>query len=353
MTDFKPAGTAEPPLAKAADWVNTKCPKCSGPAQRETNTMPQWAGSCWYYLRYIDPKNSTAFVAPHLEKFWMNVDLYVGGAEHAVLHLLYSRFWHKVLYDLGHVSTKEPFQRLVNQGMILGEDGQKMSKSRGNVVNPDDVINANGADSMRLFEMFMGPLEQSKAWSTAGVQGVYRFLGRVWRLFVDESGALKADIHDKPMDDKQKRLVHQLIQKATQDLDRMQFNTAISAFMVFSNEIAKEPVKSREAMEIFLKLFSPFAPHMTEELWSKLGHKTLLCRETWPDFDPAQLVESTLEIPVQVNGRLKVRLQVPAALPEADLKAMALADPAFVQALEGKTPARVVVVPKRLVNIVI
>ncbi len=353
MKDFKPAGTAEPPLAKAADWVNTKCPACSGPAKRETNTMPQWAGSCWYYLRYIDPKNSEQFVAPELEKFWMNVDLYVGGAEHAVLHLLYSRFWHKVLYDLGHVSTKEPFQRLVNQGMILGEDGQKMSKSRGNVVNPDDVIQVNGADSMRLFEMFMGPLEQSKAWSTTGVQGVYRFLGRVWRLYIGEDGAVRPDLKAVPMNDKQKKLVHQLIQKVTQDLDRMQFNTAISAFMVFSNEIAKEETKSREAMEIFLKLFSPFAPHMAEELWEKLGHKTLVCKETWPDFDPAQLVESTVEIPVQVNGRLKCRLNVPAGIAEADLKVQALADPAVVQALEGKTPTRVVVVPKRLVNIVV
>jgi leucyl-tRNA synthetase len=353
MTDFKPAGTAEPPLAKASDWVNTKCPKCSGPAKRETNTMPQWAGSCWYYLRYIDPKNSKQFVAPDLEKFWMNVDLYVGGAEHAVLHLLYSRFWHKVLYDLGHVSTKEPFQRLVNQGMILGEDGQKMSKSRGNVVNPDDVIGAQGADSMRLFEMFMGPLEQSKAWSATGVQGVYRFLGRVWRLFVDESGAIKPDIQDKPMDAKQKRLIHQLIQKVTQDLERMSFNTAISAFMVFSNEISKETVKSREAMELFVKLFSPLAPHMAEELWEKLGHATLVCRETWPDHDPALLVETTLEIPVQINGRLRTKLQVAADISADDLKALALGDAVVVQALAGAAPQRVVVVPRRLINIVV
>jgi leucyl-tRNA synthetase len=353
VKEFKPMGSTEPPLAKATDWVNTKCPKCAGPAKRETNTMPQWAGSCWYYLRYIDPKNSKAFVAPDKEKFWMNVDLYVGGAEHAVLHLLYSRFWHKVLFDLGHVSTKEPFQRLVNQGMILGEDGQKMSKSRGNVVNPDDVIGAFGADSMRLFEMFMGPLEQSKAWSTTGVQGVYRFLGRVWRLYIGEDGKLRPEIQTQSMSEKQKRLTHQLIHKVTQDLDRMAFNTAISAFMVFSNEFAKEEVKPREAMEVFIRLFSPFAPHMAEEIWEKLGHKTLVCREAWPEHDPAQLVQSSVEIPVQVNGRLKSRLTVSTDITEADLKAQALSDPVVIAALAGTTPTRVIVVPKRLVNIVV
>ncbi len=352
MKDFKPTGNAEPPLAKATVWVNTKCPRCQGPGKRETNTMPQWAGSCWYYLRYIDPRNPREAVSKEKEKYWMNVDLYVGGAEHAVLHLLYSRFWHKVLHDLGYVSTKEPFQKLVNQGIILGEDGQKMSKSRGNVVNPDEVIDRAGADSMRLYEMFMGPLEQSKAWSAQGVEGVYRFLGKVWRLVVDDSGKVRSDVADVPPDAEELRAVHELIQKVTQDLDRMAFNTAISAFMIFTNLMAKRPRKSRRALETFLVLLAPFAPHLAEELWEKLGRTGLIAREKWPEADPRHLARETLEIVVQVDGRLRGRVTVPVSMGEEDLKQMALKDARVADSLKGKSVLRIVVVPKRLVNIV-
>ena len=278
MKDYTPTGNAEPPLAKATDWVNTKCPQCGGPAQRETNTMPQWAGSCWYYLRYIDPKNKAAFVGKEKDKYWMPVDLYVGGAEHAVLHLLYSRFWHKVLYDLGHVSTPEPFMRLVNQGMILGEDNQKMSKSRGNVINPDDVVREYGTDAFRMYEMFMGPLEATKPWSTEGLQGVYRFLGRVWRLFCDEDGNLIVDDEPNPphldplpqttgerkqqgipsplpskgegqgegsVDPKLLKALHQTIKKVTEDTDTLNFNTAISQMMIFVNEVTAQEKRPR------------------------------------------------------------------------------------------------------------
>jgi len=243
MTDYKPSGSAEPPLAKATDWVNCQCPQCGGPGQRETNTMPQWAGSCWYYLRYIDPKNTAAFVAKDKEKYWMSVDLYVGGAEHAVLHLLYSRFWHKVLFDLGHVSTPEPFTRLINQGMILGEDNRKMSKSWGNVTNPDDVVRDYGADTLRLYEMFMGPLEATKPWSTTGVEGVYRFLGRVWRLYCDEAGALLVD--DSAPDAKLVKVLHQTIKKVGADTEALAFNTAIAQMMICVNELTAQDTRPR------------------------------------------------------------------------------------------------------------
>ena len=362
MKDFAPkahppsAGklsTGEPPLAKAAEWVNTKCPACKGPGKRETNTMPQWAGSCWYYLRYLDPKNDKAFVSKEKEKYWMNVDLYVGGAEHAVLHLLYSRFWHKALFDLGYVSTKEPFRKLVNQGIILGEDGQKMSKSRGNVVNPDDVIDRYGADAMRLYEMFMGPLEQSKAWSMQGAEGVYRFLGKVWRLFVQEGGASAPDIREGEPDADEQRLAHELIGKVTQDLDRMAFNTAISAFMIFVNNVQKRTAKSKKMLETFLVLLSPFAPHIAEELWEKLGHRDGISRETWPVFDPKFVKKDEVELAVQVNGRLRARITVPAGASEAQIKEASLKDEKVAAEVGGKTPDKVIVVPGRLVNIVV
>jgi len=353
MTDFKPTGTGEPPLANANEWLKTSCPRCQGHAKRETNTMPQWAGSCWYYLRYIDPKNDQELVNPRLEKYWMNVDLYVGGAEHAVLHLLYARFWHKVLHDLGFVSTEEPFQRLVNQGMILGEDGQKMSKSRGNVVGPDDVIDQYGADSMRLFEMFMGPLEQTKAWSSHGVYGVHRFLARVWRLFVDANGNLQKDIVADPPDELQLRLIHTLIQKVTRDFERMSFNTAISASMIFVNECGKLKAKSKEVLETFLKLLSPLAPHMAEELWEKLGHATFVCQESWPAFDSQYTQTKEIEIPIQINGKLRSKILVAADLDNEALKEAALKDPKIAEAIKENTVRKVIVVPKRLVNVVI
>jgi leucyl-tRNA synthetase len=360
MKDYTPTGNAEPPLAKATDWVNTKCPQCGGPAKRETNTMPQWAGSCWYYLRYIDPKNGVAFVAKDKETYWMagntpgakaGVDLYVGGAEHAVLHLLYARFWHKVLYDLGHVSTPEPFMRLVNQGMILGEDNQKMSKSRGNVINPDDVVRDYGADAFRMYEMFMGPLEATKPWSTEGLQGVYRFLGRVWRLFCDEDGDLLVD--DSAPDAKLLKILHQTIKKVGEDTDTLAFNTAISQMMIFVNEVTAQAARPRKLLEPFVLVLAPYAPHLAEELWEKLGHKQSLASEPWPKYDAALLVESTVTVILQVNGKLRDRIEVPANASQSELETLALANDRVKEFLTGKQVKKVVVVPGKLVNIAV
>ncbi|PIQ86734.1 MAG: leucine--tRNA ligase [Candidatus Omnitrophica bacterium CG11_big_fil_rev_8_21_14_0_20_45_26] len=350
---YQPTGTGESPLAGISDWVNTKDSETGKPAKRETNTMPQWAGSCWYYLRYIDPKNKKKLIDPQKEKYWMPVNLYVGGAEHAVLHLLYARFWHKVLYDLGVVSTKEPFQKLVNQGMILGEDGQKMSKSRGNVVNPDDVIRDYGADSMRLYEMFMGPLEMVKPWSTRGVEGVSRFLARVWRLFVNENGELNSSIAKREATKAELQILHQTIKKATDDLESMRFNTTISQLMIFVNEMMKQDAHTQSVLGTFLKLLAPFAPHLAEELWSKLGHTKSLAYEPWPAYDESYLVQDTIEIPVQVTGKIRSKLQVSATISEDELKTKALEDETIKKWLDGKSIKKVIVVPKRLVNIVI
>jgi leucyl-tRNA synthetase len=350
MKDYSPSGSAEPPLAKATDWVNTTCPLCGGPAKRETNTMPQWAGSCWYYLRYIDPKNDEAFVAKDKEKYWMPVDLYIGGAEHAVLHLLYSRFWHKVLFDLGHVSTPEPFMRLVNQGMILGEDGQKMSKSRGNVINPEDVVREYGADSLRIFEMFMGPLDMVKPWSTNGLEGVYRFLGRAWRLFCNEDGNLILD--DSEPDGTLLKVLHHTIKKVGEDTENLAFNTAISQMMIFVNEVTAQEKRPRKLLEPFVLLLAPYAPHLAEELWEKLGHKQTLTYEPWPPFDPALLKEENVTVILQVNGKIRDRAEVPAQISQADLEKLALSNDRVKEHLAGKQVKKVVVVPGKLVNIV-
>ena len=354
VDDYTPPASGEPPLAKAKDWLSAPCPKCGGPATRETNTMPQWAGSCWYYLRFIDPKNAAALVDPAKEKYWMPIDLYVGGAEHAVLHLLYARFWHKVLFDCGLVSTKEPFQRLVNQGMILGEDNQKMSKSRGNVVNPDHVIRDFGADSLRLYEMFMGPLEAVKPWSMRGVEGVHRFLNRVYRLACDDEtqAVLPAVVADAPSAE-QLRALHACIKKVTEDLDGMRFNTAISAMMEFVNAATGWDRRPHAVLEPFLLLLAPFAPHVAEELWQKLGHTTSLAYEPWPSFDPALLVEDTVEIAVQVNGKVRGRVRIPAGADQATALAAAKADAAVKPHLEGKAIRKEIVVPGKLVNIVV
>jgi leucyl-tRNA synthetase len=408
LTDYKPTATGEPPLARAKDWVNLP-----DGSQRETNTMPQWAGSCWYYLRYLDSKNPNAFVGKEAEQYWMGspasnfqlptpksttpgVDLYVGGTEHAVLHLLYARFWHKVLFDLGHVSTPEPFFKLVNQGLILGEDGQKMSKSRGNVVNPDDVMKDFGTDALRLFEMFMGPLEMVKPWSTKGVEGVYRFLGRVWRLFVDETSEtefeqaettaeaqrrrelldlihLDSAVKDIAATPAQLKTLHACIKKVTEDLDTLRFNTAISALMVFVNEAMSWETKPVTVLRDFLILLQPFAPHLAEELWFKIqsskfnvteagGNKTLnlkpgtlnsLSYQPWPKFDPALLIESEMEIPVQVNGKLRDVIKVPANADNTALEAAAKASEKVQPFLTGKTIKKVIVVPKKLVNLIV
>ena len=412
---YAPSGTGESPLAVIESWANTTDPETGKPARRETNTMPQWAGSCWYYLRFIDPKNPRAPVDPAKERYWMPVDLYVGGAEHAVLHLLYARFWHKVLYDAGVVSTIEPFQKLVNQGMILGEveytlyrnaqgqpvsaqgvseDGvdqrtgeqltgervteeevekqgdsfvlrgrpdiriaaraNKMSKSRGNVINPDEVVKEYGADSLRLYEMFMGPLEQVKPWSMKGVEGVHRFLNRVWRLFVhEEAGALAGELSDTEPTREQLRALHAVIKKVTEDLEGMRFNTAIAGMMEFLNEAQKWPSRPKSVMEPFVLLLAPFAPHLAEEIWRKLGHDGSLAYESWPVFQADYLVEDTLEIPVQVNGKLRGRVRVAAESAEDVVIAAAYAEASVAPHLAGKSIRKKIFVPGRLLNLVV
>jgi leucyl-tRNA synthetase len=424
MDEFKPTGTPDPMLSKApASWLH-KTAEDGTKLKRETNTMPQWAGSCWYYLRFADPKNEDCFLSPEAEKSWLPVDLYVGGAEHAVLHLLYARFWHKVLFDRGHVSTCEPFQRLVNQGMILGDleftgfnlgegewvssrdvqeqtddddnttlvekssgqsvtsvklppdqvekkgenwvlksdssivvDGRafKMSKSRGNVINPDHVVKEYGADSLRMYEMFMGPLEQVKPWSMSGVEGVYRFLARVWRMITDERAdevTLHSAIQDAPLNEDQERLLHKTIKAVTEDIEKLSFNTAISRMMEFTNAMTGQDVRPKAAIEPFVLLLSPFAPHIAEELWELLGKETTLAYEPWPTFDESKIAEAEIEIPVQVNGKVRAKIRVPAGADNATIEDAAKQDEGIASQLEGKTIRKVVVVPGRLVNFV-
>lgn len=412
LDDFTPTGTGEPPLAKALSWVKTKDPLSGKPARRETNTMPQWAGSCWYYLRFMDPNNSKALVDKRKEMYWGPVDVYVGGAEHAVLHLLYSRFWHKVLYDIGAVSTKEPFKCVINQGIILGEvqymacrdsDGNlvsvdsvdalseysqervpeenviksgdsfvlkdnnnilliarahKMSKSRGNVVNPDDVIAEYGADSLRLYEMFMGPLRDSKTWNTSGIDGVHRFLGRAWRLIVGSplpDGTFRdgtTAIDDEPSLEQLRRL-HKCIVKVTEEIEGTRFNTGISAMMEFLNSVYKWDKLPRSIAEAFVLLLSPYAPHMSEELWFRLGHPSSLGFETFPKADPAYLKESTIILPVQINGKTRGTIQVEEACTEEDAFKLASLDLKLSKYLEGKTIKKRIYVPGRILNVIL
>lgn len=354
VSDYTPPENGDPPLAKATEWLKATCPKCGGAATRETNTMPQWAGSCWYYLRFIDPKNTAAPVDRALEKYFMPVDLYVGGAEHAVLHLLYARFWHKVLFDAGYVSTPEPFHKLVNQGMILGEDNQKMSKSRGNVVNPDFVIQEYGADSLRLYEMFMGPLEAVKPWSMRGVEGVHRFLNRVHRLVCDgETGAVLPSVVDEAATSEQLKILHATIKKVGGDIEALGFNTAISAMMEFVNAATGWEKRPRSVLETFLLLLAPFSPHIAEELWQKLGHTESLAFEPWPAFDAQLLVADTIEIVVQVNGKLRGKVSVPAGASQDAILEVAKAAEAVQPHLAGKTIRKEIVVPGKLVNLVV
>jgi len=406
IDDFKPTGTGEPPLAKAEDWVNTTDPETGKPAKRETNTMPQWAGSCWYYLRYISPDFEGGPVDPEAEKYWMPIDLYVGGAEHAVLHLLYARFWHKVLYDCGVVSTHEPFNRLVNQGMILGEmeytgfkrngewvsygeeDEQservkldedeiekqgesfvlkgtgikvearahKMSKSRGNVINPDSIIEKYGADSLRLYEMFMGPLEQVKPWSTKGVEGVNRFLNRVWRLLVDEeTGELKETVQDSNPDKKHLKVLHEAIQKVTEDIEALRFNTAISALMIFSNEANQWEEVPKEIAESFVVLLSPFAPHLAEELWRLLGHEKSIAYTGWPQFNAEFLKEDTIQYPVQVNGKVRGQISVEAEQAQNKEYVLKLAkqEENVMKYLSDAKLVKEIFVPGKIINLVV
>jgi leucyl-tRNA synthetase len=353
VKSYEPTGTGESPLAAIKEWVETKDPETKKPAKRETNTMPQWAGSCWYYLRYIDAQNARSLVDLKKEKYWMPVDLYVGGAEHAVLHLLYARFWHKVLFDCDIVSTKEPFQKLVNQGMILGEDNQKMSKSRGNVVNPDELMAGYGADSVRLYEMFLGPLEMVKPWSTKGVEGVYRFLARIWRLFVDQNGTVQSHIQSRsPREEELKRL-HRVIKKVTDDLENLKFNTGVSALMIFLNEELLQTDHSREALEKFILILAPFAPHMAEELWEKMKHKKTLAYESWPVYDERYLVETEVEIAIQITGKIRSRMIIPKGLSEGELKERVFSDEIIKKWIDGKKVQKFIVVPDRLVNLII
>ncbi|WP_166826890.1 leucine--tRNA ligase [Thalassoroseus pseudoceratinae] len=425
MEDFQPTGTPDPLLSKAPEEWLYQTADDGVKLKRETNSMPQWAGSCWYYLRFADPKNSERFIDPAKENYWLPVDLYIGGAEHAVLHLLYSRFWHKVLFDRGEVTTPEPFQKLVNQGMILGApelsgfqdtDGNwvsskkvrentneeldathviadtgepatavkleaeqvekkgenfvladdpkivvdsrayKMSKSRGNVINPDDIVSQYGADSLRLYEMFMGPLEQNKPWSMSGVDGVYRFLGRAWRMIVDERAdevKLNASVQDIPPNEDQERILHKTIQAVGEDIERLSFNTAISRMMEFTNAVTAMDQRPRAILEPFVLLLAPFAPHLAEELWELFGHETSLAYEPWPEFDESKIREDTVEVPVQINGKVKAKIQVPNGADKTTLETTATQDETVQSFLDGKQIIKIIVVPGRLVNFVV
>ncbi len=427
LEDFRPTGEHQTPLERVEDWIEITDPDTGKPARRDPNTMPQWAGSCWYFLRFCDPHNTDALISEEAEQYWMPVDLYVGGAEHAVLHLLYSRFWHKVLYDLGVVHTKEPFQKLVNQGMILGysyryyddnpgddpeaavrvysadevvvgeegarakEDGrelkarwvgpsevargegpersplhpthdglileevvEKMSKSRGNVINPDDVDREYGADSMRLYEMFIGPLDKDAPWSTEGIQGVFRFLQRAWRLFHEGDGEAEAlrPLAPGAGSEAQARLVATTVQGVTDDLEAMRFNTAISKLMVFVRDIAKDEPLPADAAATFLQLLGPFAPHLAEELWQRIGHSGTISYEAWPQADPTLLQADTITLAVQVNGKRRDEIVVAADASREEIEATALASDAVKRHLGSGAPRKVIVVPGRLVNVV-
>lgn len=347
----KPSGTGESPLANIDEFINVVDPETGMKGRRETNTMPQWAGSCWYYLRYIDPHNDEMLADPEKLKHWLPVDLYIGGVEHAVLHLLYSRFWHKVLYDIGVVPTKEPFQKLYNQGMILGEGNEKMSKSKGNVVNPDDIVKSHGADTLRLYEMFMGPLDAAIAWSENGLDGSRRFLDRIWRLLVTEENQITDKVVDEQTPELDK-VYNQTVKKVTEDFDTLNFNTAISQMMVFINDCYKQDKLSKAYIEGFVKMLSPIAPHISEELWAKLGHDDTIAYEEWPTFDPSLLVDNEVEIVIQVNGKLKEKTKVSKDLSKEEMEQFALEIDKVKQAIEGKTVRKVIAVPQKLVNIV-
>jgi leucyl-tRNA synthetase len=349
--NFKPSGTGESPLANLTAWLSTTDPASGKPARRETNTMPQWAGSCWYYLRFIDPQNSGQLVAPEKERYWMPVDLYIGGSEHAVLHLLYARFWHKVLYDVGVVSTPEPFKKLVHQGIVLGEDNQKMSKSRGNVVNPDEMMDTFGADAVRLYEMFMGPLEAMKPWSTRGVEGITRFLDRVWRVMIGEDGTLSHAVTTDEPGLEQRRLLHQTIRKVTEDVEELRFNTAISQMMIFTNEMTKLERRPRALLEPFVLLLAPFAPHLSEELWERLGRVPSVAHQPWPSFDPALVVSDRMTIPIQVNGKLRGKIELAVTASREQIEALAREQ--VQEWVQGKPPRKVIYVEKKLINFVV
>jgi leucyl-tRNA synthetase len=359
VKDYKPAGTGESPLATVPEWMSYYDKKTGKHGSLETNTMPQWAGSCWYYLRYIDPNNDEMFVGGEKEKYWMGegdkggVDLYMGGAEHAVLHLLYARFWHKVLYDYGYLSTKEPFKNLFHQGLIMGEDGRKMSKSLGNVVNPDDIVADYGADALRLYEMFLGPLEQSKPWNTKGIEGVKRFLDRTWRLFCGEHGDdISEDVQDINLTENQEFALHSTIKKVSDDIETMSFNTAISQMMIFVNEFTSAKTKPLSALSDFLKILSPFAPHIAEELWQKLGNTETITFESFPICDEAKTKKQTIEFVIQVKSKIRSRIQVPSDATREEIEELAKNDENVAGHLAGKEIKKVIFVPGKLINFI-
>lgn len=350
-SNIQPSGTGESPLANIDEWVNVVDPETGKKGRRETNTMPQWAGSSWYYLRYIDPHNKKELANYEKLERWLPVDIYIGGAEHAVLHLLYARFWHKFLYDIGVVPTKEPFEKLFNQGMILGGNNEKMSKSRGNVVNPDDVVEAYGADTLRLYEMFMGPLDASIAWSENGLEGSRKFLDRVWRLIVDENNKMRdriTTLNDGKLD----KVYHQTVKKVTEDYENLHFNTAISQLMVFVNEAYKVDALPYEYIEGFVQLLAPIAPHIGEELWAILGNEQDLSYAPWPTYDEAALIEDEVEVVFQINGKVRTKASVARDLSKEELEKTAMDDDSIKEQLDGKTIRKVIVVPNKLVNIV-
>ena len=355
VENYHPAGTGKSPLAAFPDWVNTVDKQTGKPAWRETNTMPQWAGSCWYYLRFLDPDNENEFCSREAEKYWMPVNMYIGGTEHAVLHLLYARFWHKVLFDLGYVSTREPFVRLYHQGMVLGEDFNKMSKSRGNVVNPDDVVNDFGADSLRLFEMFLGPLSQTKPWSTKGIEGVYRFLNRIWRLVIDENGNVNQNIKVIKPDDDQERLLNRTIKNITDDIEDqdLKFNTCVSELMIFFNEASKYNELPLVMVETLIRLLSPFAPHIAEELWHKLGHENSIAYEPWPDYNPEKITKNVVTVVGQVNSKVRAKIEVDVDMDDDKLKELMKQEEKIKSHIEGKQIVKEIVIKNKLVNIVV
>ncbi|MCK5521025.1 MAG: class I tRNA ligase family protein, partial [Candidatus Marinimicrobia bacterium] len=349
VENYEPSGRGESPLANITDWAeftNKAGEKCF----RETHTMPQWAGSNWYYLRYIDPKNSKNLVDPEKEKYWMNVDFYIGGAEHAVLHLLYARFWHKVLYDFGVVSTKEPFQKLLNQGLILGEDGEKMSKSRGNVISPDSVIKEYGADSLRLYEMFMGPIERPKPWSMSGIGGIHRFLNRVWRLYIKED-VLNFGMSNKPASDFLTRSYHKTVKVVTEHIEQTRFNTAISQMMIFINDCYKEDSLNTEQMLGFIQLLSPYAPHLCEELWARMGQKDDINTHAWPEYDEAFIITNTFEYPVMFNGKMRFKITIDSDADISSVESAVRNHEHFDKYVDGKLVKMFKVIPGKIVTI--
>ena len=350
---YEPSGTGESPLANVKDWVEVKDSSGKIIGLRETNTMPQWAGSCWYYLRYIDPQNKNKPWDKNKEKYWMPVDLYVGGAEHAVLHLLYSRFWHHVLYDLGYVSHKEPFSKLFNQGMILGHDGSKMSKSRGNVVNPDDTVKKYGADSMRIYEMFMGPLDKAKPWSTSGLEGCYRFVKKLWSLLFDNENKLNSKIVDSAENKENEQALHFLIKKITENLERLQFNTCVSEFMIFVNHLTKQPAISKSTVETFTIILNPFMPHLSEEIWTSLGKNSELTFSSWPKFNPNLVKLDMRTIGVQVNGKRRSEIEIYDEDIESTVLKKAKDDKKVLSHIEGKVIIKEIYIKNKIVNIVV